>query len=247
MTAQRRLPDPVASRDEAPAGHRPCVSAPMPLIRPLAAEFLGSALLLATVVGSGIMGQQLAAGNTAVALLANALATGCSLLVLIVIFAPLSGAHFNPAVTAAFCSRGELPWSRLAAYLPAQLCGAVLGVIVAHGMFDLPLLQASRHVRSGGPQWLGEFVATFGLILTILGARATRPAWTPLLVAAYIIGAYWFTSSTSFANPAVTLARALSDTFAGIAPADVASFIAAQLLGAAAGALAGRALWPARA
>ena len=221
------------------------MSARPALPRAIAAEALGSALLLAVVVGSGVMGEQLAAGNTAVALLANAIATGCGLVVLIVIFAPLSGAHFNPAVTAVFCARGELPWSRLAAYLPAQLSGAVLGVVAAHGMFGLPLIEASQHARTGGAQWLGEFIATFGLIVTILGSLATRPAWTPLLVAAYITAAYWFTSSTSFANPTVTIARSLTDTFAGIAPGDVAGFIAAQLLGAAAGAAAGRWLWPA--
>ena len=219
-------------------------SLPIPIPRQLAAEFLGSALLLAIVVGSGIMGQRLAAGNTAVALLMNAIATGCGLFVLIVIFGPLSGAHFNPAVTAVFCARGELSWARFAAYLPAQGLGAVLGVLVAHAMFDLPLLQTSAHVRSGGPQWLSEFVATFGLILTILGSIAARPVWTPVLVAAYITGAYAFTSSTSFANPTVTMARALTDSFAGIAPQDVAGFIAAQTLGAAAAALASRALWP---
>lgn len=221
------------------------MSARPALPRAIAAEALGSALLLAVVVGSGVMGEQLAAGNTAVALLANAIATGCGLVVLIVIFAPLSGAHFNPAVTAVFCARGELPWSQLAAYLPAQLSGAALGVVAAHGMFGLPLIEASQHARTGGAQWLGEFIATFGLIVTILGSLATRPAWTPLLVAAYITAAYWFTSSTSFANPTVTIARSLTDTFAGIAPADVAGFIAAQLLGAAAGAVAGRWLWPA--
>ncbi len=221
------------------------MSARPALPRAIAAEALGSALLLAVVVGSGVMGEQLAAGNTAVALLANAIATGCGLVVLIVIFGPLSGAHFNPAVTAVFCARGELPWSQLAAYLPAQLSGAALGVVAAHGMFGLPLIEASQHARTGGAQWLGEFIATFGLIVTILGSLATRPAWTPLLVAAYITAAYWFTSSTSFANPTVTIARSLTDTFAGIAPADVTGFIAAQLLGAAAGAVAGRWLWPA--
>lgn len=221
------------------------MSARPALPRAIAAEALGSALLLAVVVGSGVMGEQLAAGNTAVALLANAIATGCGLVVLIVIFAPLSGAHFNPAVTAVFCVRGELPWSQLAAYLPAQLSGAALGVVATHGMFGLPLIEASQHARTGGAQWLGESIATFGLIVTILGSLATRPAWTPLLVAAYITAAYWFTSSTSFANPTVTIARSLTDTFAGIAPADVTGFIAAQLLGAAAGAVAGRWLWPA--
>lgn len=219
------------------------MSAPASLGRAVAAEALGTALLLAVVVGSGIMGERLSAGNTAVALLANSLATGCGLLVLIVIFGGLSGAHFNPAVSAVFWARGELPFRCLAAYLPAQIIGALAGVGIAHAMFDLPLLQASQHVRDGSPQWLGEAVATFGLVLTILGSLASRPAWTPLLVAAYITGAYWFTSSTSFANPAVTLARACTDTFAGIAPASVVGFIAAQLVGAAAAAAAGRWLW----
>lgn len=216
------------------------------LPRALAAEALGSALLLIVVVGSGIMGERLSGGNTALALLANSLATGCGLLVLIVIFGPLSGAHFNPAVSAVFAARGELPLRHAAAYLPAQLLGALAGVAIAHGMFGLPLAQVSDHPRSGGGQWLGEFVATFGLVATILGSLSARPAWTPLLVAAYITGAYWFTSSTSFANPAVTVARAWTDSFAGIAPADVAGFVAAQVVGAAAGALAGRGLWPSR-
>lgn len=221
------------------------MSTTVSLPRMLAAEALGSALLLAIVVGSGIMGERLSAGNTAVALLANSLATGCGLVVLIVIFGPLSGAHFNPAVSAVFAARGELPVRRFAAYVPAQLLGALAGVAVAHGMFDLPLVQASQHARTGAAQWLGEFVATFGLIATILGSLAARPAWTPLAVAAYITGAYWFTSSTSFANPAVTVARSLTDTFAGIAPADVAGFVLAQLAGAAIGGLLGSWLWPA--
>jgi len=214
------------------------------LARALAAEALGSALLLAVVVGSGIMGERLAAGNTAVALLANALATGCGLLVLVVIFAPLSGAHFNPAVSAVFWSRGELPMRRLLAYGPVQLLGALAGVAIAHAMFDLPILQASQHARTGGAQWLSEFVATFGLVLTILGSLASRPAWTPLLVAAYITAAYWFTSSTSFANPSVTIARSFTDSFAGIATADVAGFVAAQTFGAAVAAGFSRWLWP---
>lgn len=208
--------------------------------RALAAEFIGSALLLAVVVGSGIMGEQLAGGNSAVALLANAVATGCGLVVLIVIFGPLSGAHFNPAVSAVFWARGDLRTTRFLVYLPAQVLGALAGVAIAHGMFDLPLVQTSQHARTGPAQWLAEWLATAGLLLTILGSLATRAAWTPLLVAAYITGAYWFTASTSFANPSVTLARAFTDTFAGIAPADVAGFVIAQLLGAAvAGALAG--------
>ncbi|MBA4284750.1 MAG: aquaporin family protein [Xanthomonadaceae bacterium] len=221
------------------------MSTTVSLPRMLAAEALGSALLLAIVVGSGIMGERLSAGNTAVALLANSLATGCGLVVLIVIFGPLSGAHFNPAVSAVFAARGELPVRRFAAYVPAQLLGALAGVAAAHGMFDLPLVQASQHARTGAAQWLGEFVATFGLIATILGSLAARPAWTPLAVAAYITGAYWFTSSTSFANPAVTVARSLTDTFAGIASADVAGFVLAQLAGAAIGGLLGSWLWPA--
>ncbi|WP_293371418.1 MIP/aquaporin family protein [Nevskia sp.] len=214
------------------------------LARALAAEFIGSAWLLAVVVGSGIMGERLSAGNVALALLANAIATGCALLVLIVIFAPLSGAHFNPAVSAVFWSRGELPIRRLLAYAPAQLLGALVGVAIAHGMFELPIVQASQHGRSGGAQWLGEFVATAGLVLTILGSIAARPAWTPLLVAGYITAAYWFTSSTSFANPAVTIARSFTDSFAGIAPGDVAGFIVAQMFGAAAAAWLGGWLWP---
>lgn len=210
----------------------------------LAAEALGSALLLIVVVGSGIMGERLAAGNTAVALLANSLATGCGLVVLIVIFGPLSGAHFNPAVSAVFAARGALPVRHVVAYLPAQVLGALAGVAVAHAMFELPIVQTSQHLRTGGAQWFGEFVATFGLVLTILGSLASRPGWTPLLVAAYITGAYWFTSSTSFANPAVTVARAFTDSFAGIAPAHVAGFVTAQVFGAASGALAGHWLWP---
>lgn len=218
---------------------------PSTVARALVAEALGSALLLVAVVGSGIMAERLSAGNTAVALLANAIATGCGLLVLIVIFGALSGAHFNPAVSAVFAARGELPMRRFVAYLPAQVLGAIAGVLIAHAMFELPLIQASQHVRTGPGQWLGEVVASFGLVLTILGGLASRPAWTPLLVAAYITGAYWFTASTSFANPAVTIARSLTDSFAGIAPADVAGFIAAQSLGAVAGAATGRWLWPA--
>lgn len=204
-------------------------------MRALVAEAIGSALLLAVVVGSGIMGQTLAAGNDAVALLANALATGAGLLVLITLFAPLSGAHFNPAVSLVMAARGELPWPRLLPYLAAQVAGAVAGVLLAHAMFDLPLLQASQHVRSGWPQWLAEVTATAGLLLTILGGVRHARDKVALLVALYIVAAYWFTASTSFANPAVTLARSLTDTFAGIAPADVGGFVLAQLAGAAIG------------
>lgn len=204
-------------------------------MRALVAEAIGSALLLAVVVGSGIMGQALAAGNDAVALLANALATGAGLLVLITLFAPLSGAHFNPAVSLVMAARGELPWPRVLPYLAAQVVGAVAGVLLAHAMFDLPLLQASQHVRSGWPQWLAEVTATAGLLLTILGGVRHARDKVATLVALYIVAAYWFTASTSFANPAVTLARSLTDTFAGIAPADVGGFVLAQLAGAAIG------------
>lgn len=208
-------------------------------VRVYLAEFVGTAALLAVVVGSGIMGQALAAGNDAIALLANALATGAGLLVLITLFAPLSGAHFNPAVSLVMAVRGELPWPRVLPYLAAQVAGAVAGVLLAHAMFDLPLLQASTHVRSGWPQWLAEVTATAGLLLTILGGVRHARDKVPLLVALYIVAAYWFTASTSFANPAVTLARSLSDTFAGIAPADVGGFVLAQLAGAAIGGVLG--------
>lgn len=212
--------------------------------RAVIAEALGSALLLAVVVGSGIMAERLSGGNLALALLANSLATGCGLLVLIVIFGPLSGAHFNPAVSALCWLRGELPARRFVAYLPAQLAGAAAGVALAHAMFALPLLQTGQQPRHGTGLWIAETVATFGLVLTLLGSRASRPQWTPLLIAAYITGAYWFTASTSFANPAVTFARSLTDSFAGIAPADVGGFVIAQLLGATLGGLAGGWLWP---
>ena len=208
-------------------------------VRVYLAEFVGTAALLAVVVGSGIMGQTLAAGNDAIALLANALATGAGLLVLITLFAPLSGAHFNPAVSLVMAARGELPWPRVLPYLAAQVAGAVAGVLLAHAMFGLPLLQESQHVRSGWPQWLAEVTATAGLLLTILGGVRHARDKVPLLVALYIVAAYWFTASTSFANPAVTLARSLSDTFAGIAPADVGGFVLAQLAGAAIGGVLG--------
>ncbi|WP_174875725.1 aquaporin [Vogesella oryzae] len=203
--------------------------------RAYVAEALGTALLLAVVVGSGIMAQQLAAGNVAVALLANALATGAGLLVLITLLGPLSGAHFNPAVSLVMAWRGELPAGRLLPYLLCQVAGAVLGVWLAHAMFELPLWQLSQHVRTGWPQWLAEGVATAGLLLTILGGVRHARDKVPVLVALYIVAAYWFTASTSFANPAVTLARSLTDTFAGIRPQDVAGFVVAQLAGAALG------------
>ncbi|HEY2009035.1 MAG TPA: aquaporin [Rhizomicrobium sp.] len=206
------------------------------MIRPLVAEFLGTLILLATVVGSGIMAERLADGNTAIALLANALATGAVLVVLITIFAPLSGAHFNPSVTLYFALRREIAWPHAAAYMPVQVVAAVAGVWLAHAMFAMPVLEVSTHLRDGPAQWLAEFTATFGLILTIAGGIRFAPAAIPMLVGLYITGAYWFTASTSFANPAVTLARALTESFAGIAPQSAPGFIAAQLLAALASA-----------
>jgi len=203
------------------------------LSRRLAAEAVGSALLLATVVGSGIMGERLASGNMAVALLANTLATGAALVALILTFGPISGAHFNPAVTLADASQGGLPWRDVPGYVGAQVIGAFAGVAAAHAMFELPLFFASRHVRQGPAQMFSEFVATFGLLAVIWGCARRRSDAVPFAVAAYITAAYWFTASTSFANPAVTLARAASDTFAGVRPADVPGFIVAQILGAA--------------
>jgi glycerol uptake facilitator-like aquaporin len=202
--------------------------------RRLAAEALGSALLLAIVIGSGIMGERLAGGNVALALLGNTLATGSGLVVLIMIFGPISGAHFNPAVTLAFAIQRELPARLALAYVGAQIAGAALGVFAAHAMFAEPILQVSTKLRAGPAQAFSEFVATFGLLATILGTLRFRPSATPVAVGLYITSAYWFTASTSFANPAVTIARCLSDTFAGIAPVSTPAFIAAQLLGAAA-------------
>jgi glycerol uptake facilitator-like aquaporin len=205
------------------------------LPRRLTAEVVGTALLLATVVGSGIMAERLAGGNVAIALLANTVATGAGLVALILTFGPISGAHFNPAVTVADASQGGLPWREVPAYLLAQLVGAFGGVAAAHVMFEQPaLFFASRHERSGAAQLVSEFVATFGLLAVIWGCVRRRPAAVPVAVGAYITAAYWFTSSTSFANPAVTLARAASDTFAGIRPVDAPGFIVAQFLGAAA-------------
>lgn len=199
--------------------------------RRLAAEAVGTALLLAVVVGSGIMGQRLAAGNDALALLGNTLATGAALVVLITVFGPVSGAHFNPVVTLAFALRRDMAWRLAAAYAGVQAAGAVFGVLVAHAMFALPILQVSTRLRGGPGQAVSEFVATFGLVLTILAALRFRPAFTPIAVGLYVSAAYWFTASTGFANPAVTLARSLSDTFAGIAPASVPAFWLAQGLG----------------
>ena len=204
----------------------------------LAAEGLGTAFLLAIVIGSGIMGERLAGGNVAIALLGNTLATGAGLVVLITIFGPLSGAHFNPAVTLVFAVRRELSWRMAAGYLAAQLAGAVAGVFVAHLMFAEPILQISTKLRDGPAQAFSEFIATFGLIATILGSIRFRPRATPLMVGLYITSAYWFTASTSFANPAVTFARAFSDTFAGIAPVSAPAFIASQVVGALAASLA---------
>lgn len=206
--------------------------------RRLAAEALGTALLLAVVVGSGIMGERLAAGNAAIALLGNTLATGAALVVLITIFGPISGAHFNPVVTAMFALRRELSWRLALGYVCVQLVAAVLGVWAAHLMFAEPVLQVSTKARDGLAQGFAETVATFGLIATILGALRFEPKATPMLVGLYITAAYWFTASTSFANPAVTIARSLSDTFAGIAPASVPVFIAGQIVGGAAAAAA---------
>jgi len=196
------------------------------------AEALGSFFLFATVVGSGIMADQLAGGNVAVALIGNTLATAAMLFVLITMLGPVSGAHFNPAVSLVARLRGDNSWNGLAATIIVQISAGIAGVWTAHAMFDLPVLQASTHVRTGAGQWLGEFVATFGLVMTILLTVRHRPESVPLSVALYITAAYWFTSSTSFANPAITIARSLSDSFAGIAPIDAPAFIAAQVAGA---------------
>jgi glycerol uptake facilitator-like aquaporin len=214
------------------------------LARRVFSEALGTAFLLAAVVGSGIMAQRLAGGNVALALLCNTLATGAMLAVLILIFASTSGAHFNPAVSLAFALRGELPWTIAGAYVVAQVIGAIVGVWAAHLMFELPLWQISTTLRSGAGQWLAEFIAAFGLLLTILGCVGAAPGAVAYAVGLYITAAYWFTASTSFANPAVTIARSLSDTFAGIAPAGVLAFIAAQVLGSIAAVVLARWLWP---
>jgi glycerol uptake facilitator-like aquaporin len=195
------------------------------------AEALGTALLLAAVVGSGIMAERLAGGNVALALLCNSIATGAMLVVLILIFGPVSGAHFNPAVSVAFALRGEIDWRTTGLFVACQIGGAVVGALAAHLMFDLPVLQLSTKLRTGFGQWFAEAVAAFGLLLTIFGCAARTPSATPYAVGLYITAAYWFTASTSFANPAVTIARAFSDTFAGIAPGGVAPFIASQLVG----------------
>jgi len=196
------------------------------------AEWLGTFSLLATVVGSGIMAERLAGGNVAIALLGNTIPTGAILVVLITVFGPISGAHFNPAVTLAFAIRREISPRDAGLYVLVQVFGAIVGVLVAHVMFDHPIFDASTTARSGVGQWTGEFVATFGLIGTILACLKARPQAVPMAVGLYITAAYWFTSSTSFANPAVTIARGFSNTFAGIAPSDVAAFIGVQLVAA---------------
>jgi len=202
------------------------------LVQRGAAEFLGTAFLLAGVVGSGIMAAKLAGGNSALALLCNTLPTGAILTVLILALGPVSGAHFNPAVTLAFLFRGDLTWGAASLYVASQLLGGIAGVLAAHAMFDLPFWQVSQTVRTGPGQWFAEFVATFGLVFTIFCCLRSAREAIPYAVGLYITSAYWFTASTSFANPAVTIARSLSDTFAGIAPAGVLPFIAAQILGA---------------
>jgi glycerol uptake facilitator-like aquaporin len=214
------------------------------VVRRVAAEALGTGFLLAAVVGSGIMGERLAGGNVAIVLLANSLATGAMLVALILTFGPISGAHLNPAVTLADAFQGGLSWRDVPAYIAAQIAGGFLGVAAAHLMFSEPVFFVSRHPRGGGAALFSEFVATFGLLAVIWGCVRTRPSAVPLAVGAYITGAYWFTSSTSFANPAVTLARAASDTFAGIRPADVLGFIVVQLAGAAAATIVFRWLLP---
>jgi len=202
-----------------------------PLSRGIAAEFLGTAFLVAAVVGSGIMGERLACGNVAIALLANTIATGAALAALILALRPISGAHLNPVISIAEALRSGIAWRDAALYIPAQICGGIAGTACANIMFALPAVSISHHARTGAPQWFSEFIATFGLLLVIRTVARFVPDWLPLAVAAYIVAAYWFTASTSFANPAVAIARSLSDTFAGIRPADVPAFIAAQLAG----------------
>jgi glycerol uptake facilitator-like aquaporin len=209
----------------------------------LGAEGLGTGFLLATVIGSGIMAERLAGGNQAIALLCNTLPTGAILVVLITIFGPVSGAHFNPAVSLVFVLRREISWADFIAYTAAQITGGILGALLAHAMFEVPIFQISATARTGHGQWLAEMIAAFGLILTILGCLARNAAAVPMAVGLYITAAYWFTASTSFANPAVTIARSFSNTFAGIAPTDVPAFIVAQIIGAILGLLTARRLW----
>lgn len=216
----------------------------VPFRRRLAAEATGSFLLFATVVGSGVMAQRLANGNDGVALLANTLATAAILFVLIVMLAPISGAQLNPAVSLVAALRRDISWREAAAFTMVQVATGILGVWTAHLMFGMPILELSTKVRTGPGQWAGEFIATMGLILTIIGTARNKPGWIAPAVALYIAAAYWFTSSTSFANPAITIARSLSDSFAGIAPADVPGFIIAQIAGALAGSALGSYLFP---
>jgi glycerol uptake facilitator-like aquaporin len=215
-----------------------------PFSRRLCAEVTGTAFLLATVVGSGIMAAKLSGGNQAIALLGATLPTGAILVALILIFGPISGAHLNPAVSLAFALQRSLSWREFAAYTAAQLGGAIIGVWAAHLMFELPVWQFATVVRTGSAQWFSESVATFGLLLTIFGCAAQTPKATPYAVGLYITAAYWFTASTSFANPAVTIARAFSDTFAGIAPANAPAFIVAQIVGMLAALIFKYGLWP---
>jgi glycerol uptake facilitator-like aquaporin len=213
-------------------------------IKRCAAEAIGTGFLLTTVVGSGIMAERLAGGNGALALLCNTLPTGAILVVMILAFGPISGAHFNPVVSIAFALRRELPWPVTAAHIACQIIGAIIGVWAAHLMFALPVWQVSNHVRAGAGQWLAEAIATFGLLLTIFGCLWRSPAAVPYVVGLYIVAAYWFTASTSFANPAVTIARAMTGTYAGIAPAGVPGFILAQLAGMLAAVAVGGWFWP---
>lgn len=216
-----------------------------PLARRLLAEGIGSAMLFAAVIGSGIMAERLAGGNVAVALLANSVATGAILFVLITVLAPISGAHLNPAVSLVMALRGALGWRDAAPYVLTQMVCGITGAWLAHLMFDVPILQVSTHLRAGPGQWTGEAVATFGLVLTILGTARQRPASVPAAVALYITAAYWFTSSTGFANPAITVARSLTDSFSGIAPRDVPMFVLSQLVGALLGLAVAHLLRPA--
>jgi glycerol uptake facilitator-like aquaporin len=202
-----------------------------PLSRRIAAEFLGTGFLVAAVVGSGIMGERLSGGNVAIALLANTIATGAALAALILAFGPISGAHLNPVVSMAEALRGGISWKEASLYAAAQVCGGISGTACANIMFALPAFSISHHARTGAPQWFSEFVATFGLLLVIRTVARFTPDWLPFAVAAYIVAAYWFTASTSFANPAVAIARSLTDTFAGIRPIDVPEFLAAQFTG----------------
>ena len=201
------------------------------LTRRAAVELVGTGFLVAAVVGSGIMGDRLAGGNVAIALLANTLATGAALFALILMFLPISGAHFNPVVSVADAIRGGMPWEETILYIGAQICGGIGGAVCANLMFALPAVSISRHARTGGPQWFSEFVATFGLLLVIRLCARFAPDWIAVAIASWITAAYWFTASTSFANPAVAIARCLSDTFAGIRPVDIPAFIAAEFVG----------------